>query len=416
MRSVCSAAFAIVLAWSVGAHGETLAIHGMEIPYKENVISKSTSARIVDVFNSRSIKFAKEFVKGVYLPAGTRLVLLDSSYRKDGATWHLAVTEDGLLVHIKRGNYFPESILTEKTSNRDSSLMAVIREKMLIRTENYGSYSLSPSETYAVSDPDGPEGTIEIILDQALFGTKWTIDEKVRIPSDKAKVLSVDAFDDVRDWKEPFRKYDALGEAWKIVEEMVAERTTDKEKWKAFLSNLVNVNFIEKKECGTTLKFGGAANAELGVDVSPYFSPITAKLSLTGNVSSETTYAATDDFDIRRAARSDYVYELRVDRTRTNCSSAPTAIRTTISGSDGVKGEITGGDLASAEFQPGNVGFVLYTCSDEYFRLINLLTNRYRLPMPLATFVVAHFGEFRGAATANVCKATVAQPDTPPTQ
>lgn len=399
--------------WSIADQVETVQVFDKQLRITGFAISKSTIARLVNIYDQEALADPLSRQKRFYVPAGTPLAILDRQYSdKGGRIWQLAATEDGLLIFIAGRNkfkdksiasYYDSSIIKEKNVGRQTSIIAVIQTAKMVGTKQYGDVGLSQSEIYAVADPEVSDSKISIIIDRSKLGDKWVQDEVVDITTSDVEIISSDVFEAPVAWVTPFTRYDLFQEAQQIFEKTVRQGASANELSTKF-SDFMESRFIENKECESEIEFGADLSGELGVDVSGMLSPVTAKLALTGKIAGTKKYNRGEDFDITRVKRLTSVYEIKTDRTRENCSSEPKSIRTTISGNNGVTGEISSGEILNAGFKSDQNGFPVYTCREEFLRLRDILSNRHGLPKSIATFVIALKGEFPSNADANKCE------------
>jgi hypothetical protein len=377
-------------------------------------ISKSAVARLVNILDRQALDDPPSQRKRFYLPAGTRLALLDMQYTDSGGRiWQLAATDDGLLIFVKgkhkyksggAADYYDKSIIEEKNVDRPNKLIAVVQNSKRVQTKNYGDVGLSQSEVYAVVDPEVGEEKISIVLDKSKLGELWKEDETIEISTEDVEVISSEAFAEPISWSVPFTRYDFFAEAQRLFEDAVRQSRRRDETLGPRFSDFMSSRFVENKECDSEIEFSANIDGELGIDVSNILSPLTAKLGLTGRISGAKKYGEGEDFDIVRVKRSASVYEIKTDRTREDCSSEPKSIRTTVSRNADISGEITSGGILSAGFESGNNGFPVYTCREEFLRLRDILSNRYGLSKSIATFVIGLKGEFPAGSDVNNCR------------
>jgi len=406
--------------YSGTASAQPLVIQGEQLEIVSYAISKSTSARLVDIYSTRPLDNPQNFGKRVYIPAGMPLAIFGKSYNdRSGNTWHLATTYDGILVYIIGNNkyqskslagFYGSEIFDEKTKDRPVKLIAVAQSKKEVQSKLYPSVTLTQSEVYAVDSTDPNENTVSIILDKSKMGADWKGDDIATVSAGDVEVLSRDAFLDSAEWSTPFLRYDVVAEAKNAVMEAfrakTSGRTVDTNEVETKVSDFLSRRFIENKNCESDITVDLKLSGELGVDISSIISPITAKLSLTGGLSGEIVYKKGEEFEVDRVSRSGLVYEIKTDRTRGDCASQPQAVRIFISGSDNSVGELTAGEIEDAGFVSGRSGFPLYTCRQEFLALRDILSNKYKLPTPIATFVIAHKGEYRPTDNASKCSQT----------
>lgn len=421
--------FAILLAAMVyPAHlsAQSMTVQDRKLEIAGYAISKSTIARLFDIYSSDAFNNPQTREKKVYLPAGTPLAILNNSYEdSSGYIWYLAVTSDGLLVYVIGENknlpkppagFFNSAIFDEKTKDRQVKLIAIIQAKKDVKTEKYAQIGLTQSEVYAISDFDKEENKISLILDKSKLGDLWRGDEIVTTTTDDIEVLSREVFLRSNEWAFPFLKYDPEKEAYDAIADVLHAKNRNIDEVKDKVISYLASQFLESKTCKDQITINTNLNAELGIDISSIISPITAKLAMSGSVTGKTEYKEGEDFEIDRATRSGVVYEIKTDRTRQDCSSEPKSVRIFISGSDDVDGELTAGEIEDAGFLPGRNGFPLYTCRQEFFRLRDILSNKYGLPRPIATFVIAQKGEYRQTDNASKCEQSKIAASPPPSQ
>ncbi|MFI0842394.1 hypothetical protein [Mesorhizobium sp. IMUNJ 23232] len=426
MRLLSFAIFMVAMFVLAPLNAQPLQVQDKDVEIVDYAIAKSTIGRLFNIYSNDALKNPQIHEKKIYIPAGTPLALLNNSYEDSaGNTWHLAITYDGLLTYVIGENktlakppagFFRSAIFDEKTKGRSVKLIAVIQAKKDVKTEKYNQIGLTQSEVYAVADINSEDNKISLVLDKSKLGDLWRADEVVTTTTDDVAVLSRDVFLKSNEWAFPFLKYDPAKEAYNAIEDAFRKNNRDIDELKDKILGYLNSRFLDSKSCETQISFDFTFDVELGIDLNTILSPITAKLAMTGGVSGKTEYAKGEDFDMDRTTRSGVIYEIKTDRTRENCSSEPKSVRIYISGSDDVDGELTAGEIEAAGFSSGRNGFPLYTCRQEFFALRDILSNKYGLPRPIATFVIANKGEYRQTDNASKCEQSKVVASSTPSQ
>ena len=411
MHMACLTLFCLAVL-SCGARADDIAIGSDRVAVNGFGISKSTSGRLVNVLIPKPLAKPREIDKGVYIPAGTRIALLDRSFKdKDGEPWNLVSTEDGIVAFIKgqapqKAPYYWTKAQIDQFFTGNTSQIAIVQAPQLIHTKTYGDVTLTASEIYRL-DPDAsaPEDKVAIILDRSKLGDLWTANETVAVPDEVLAVIGKDAFEDVSDLEQPFILYDPVNDIMESVEATlngsnIPDSRTVRQQVLAFLSN----RFVTSKTCDSVIKFKLETSVDAAVGLSGLLSPVEAKLKLSGNVEGSTEYGKGEEFKIVRVKRpgDENIYEIKTSSNREACSLAPTS-RILVAGTDGVDGEINEGNLAQAGFGENTKGSPVYTCRWEFFRLRDILSNKASLPHPISTFVVANLAEFSGASDPSTC-------------
>ena len=369
---------------------DQLTVFGRTLPVTEYAISKSTSGRLLNIFNSDPLSDAKSSIKGVYVPAGTRLAILDFSYDDiQGRQWNLASSDQGLLLFIKNTQYFSTDIIDKKLKNSGDHAVAFVQSKLTIPTTQYKDVTLTPSEMYIAEE--AADETVNLRIDQAKMGKQWIADETVTVPESAVALLSDKAFAKKEEILSPFLPYDAIKEVKSLFEKSLEEKSPpDISTLRKKGNDFIESQFLTNKMCESEIKYDLTGFAELGLDMSAWISPVTAQLKLTGNISASVSYPQNTEFQVRRVTRNEKVYEIKTDVVRPDCGSPPSAVKTVVS-FDGSRGELTGADSP------------IYSCRDEYFGLRDILANKYSLPAEISAFVVANVSEFRGASDPTLC-------------
>ena len=413
MRLIAS--FLIVMAASVGhAAAEDLEIGGQKVSVTGFGISKSTSGRLVNVLADDPLAQAQKTIKGVYIPAGTRLAFLDRSYRDtQGRMWNLVSTEDGILAYVRagmngRGSQYWTQDQIGKFFAAGADQIAVVQAPQTIKTDKYGAISLTASEIYRV-DPEAPQdnGQVPLVLDRSKLGDAWSANQTIFVPEQVVALISPETFRNAGDLEQPFTEYDPAREVLSAVDTALQTKTLpDAAAVRRRVQDFLTSRFITSKSCESEISFSLDTEAEAALGLSGLLSPVEAKLKLTGSIAGATRYTKGEEFDIVRVRQADnpYIYEIKTSSNRPDCASAPKS-RITVAGTDGVRGEINEANLEEAGFGDKTQGSPVYTCRAEFFALRDILANKAFLPQTISTFVVANLAEFRGASDPSTCAA-----------
>ncbi|WP_137156390.1 hypothetical protein [Rhizobium sp. FKL33] len=222
-----------------------LSLFGNEVTIVEYAVTKSTSVRLVDVFLEDPLAEADATTRRTYLPAGTRIAITDYVYRdRQGDTWALSVTEDGLTVFLKTmkgakpANNIIKSTDFEKYFLEGIDAIAVIQKNIDVESLVYKKkIGLTPSEKYAISSEDDQEGYVSIILDRDKMREEWTKNETIKISDENVTIISKEALRNNSQLMKPFLPYDPVNEAMSKFEDMLDKRRPDFQKLGRILIN-----------------------------------------------------------------------------------------------------------------------------------------------------------------------------------
>ncbi|NKK77695.1 hypothetical protein [Rhizobium leguminosarum] len=377
-------------------------------------ISKSTSGRLVNVLVDDPLADAQKTVKGVYIPAGTRLAVTDQSFKdRQNRSWSLVSTEDGILAYVRssspgKGAHFWSQDQIEQYLKDDTDSIAIIQTPVTIKSSLYGPVVLTTSEIYRIDAGATPLGDqVALVLDGSKMGDKWTANETVNVSEKAVTVATKETFKNVTDLENPFARYDPAAEVMFALDDVIKKKALpDAATVRKKVEEVVTNRFITSKSCNSEIVFKLDTEVEASLDFSSILSPVSAKLKLTAGVSGTTKYPIGEEFDIIRVRQlgSSNIFEIKTATDREGCGSAPTGQRIVVAGKDSTRGEINETTLEDAGFPKGNKGAPLYTCRAEFFALRDILSNKYFLPQPISTFVVANLSEFRGANDPSSCE------------
>jgi hypothetical protein len=396
------------------AAADDLVIGEEKIPIIGYAITKSTSGRLVNVLSNNPLADAKQTVKGVYIPAGTRVAILDRSYSdRQRRPWNLVVTEDGILAFVRgKGKHGEAHYWTEDQIGqffRDgASAIAIIQTPLDIESKEYGKLKLTVSEIYKVDSSvrSGVFDEVPVVLERAKVGEKWTKDEAISVSEGAVVLVYPDTFTDKADIARPFRRYDPGKEILGAVEATIEQKSVpDAENVRKAVRAFLASRFLTSKNCESEIALSIDAGVALAVDLSSLLSPVEAKLKISGDLKGATKYEKGEEFVIQRVFQPDRdtIYEIKRNMIRPNCAASPSGSRITVAGTDGAEGEINAANLKDAGFEDAPVSAV-YTCRSEFFALRDILANKYFLPQDISTFVVANFSEFKGAKDPSSCE------------
>jgi len=402
-RASCriAALFALAVIAGVPAQAATRTVLGKEIGVIGVRIAKSSSARLANIHDPA----LRMTPRSVYLPAGTRLLVLRDVRRdRAGRRWALTVTGDGLLVYVRvdaNQHYFPHAGLERNLRAGDP--IAVVTAQVQVRSETYGALTLTPSETYAFEYLDGD--AIRITVGRDKMGAAYTVADTVDL--DLADVAIVHPEDlDPATIPAPFEPYGAERQVEDIVAR-AADLSLDAQDRKR-IARYFRDRFVTRKTCDQEIDLSKALDASGGLDLDALFSPVSAKLGISGAYSSRTVFPKGVAFTIDRYIRGDGIVEIKHETLDEDCRSDAPTQRVSASDSSGGAGRIRTAAVAEMGLAVTVEGLPVYTCRAEFEVLREMLTLDQTLDTPLATFLIARFATFKGAAKPGVCRGPAA--------
>ena len=380
------------------AHAETRTVMGKEYGIIGIRIAKSASARLANI-NDPALRMMP---RSVYLPAGTRLLVLKDVRRdRAGRKWALTVTGDGLLVYVRvdaNEHYFPHKGLEARLDGGEP--VAVVTSQTVVTSERYGRLTLTPSETYAFEFLDGD--AIRIVIGRDKMGSAYAGDATVDV--DLADVAIIHPEDlNPASVSDPFEPYGTERQLADIVARAV-DLSLDKEDRKR-IAAYFRQRFVTRKTCDQEIDLAKSIDAAGELDLDAIFSPVSAKLGISGAYSSKTVFPKGIAFTVNRYVRGDSVVEIKHETIDEKCRSEEPRQRVIASDSSGSTGRIRTGAVEGLGLATTVEGLPVYTCRAEFEALLEMLTLDQTLDTPLATFLVAHFATFKGARKPGVCRA-----------
>lgn len=392
-------AIAVLVASVATSHAATRTVLGKDYPIIGVRIAKSSSARLANI-NDPALKMMP---RSVYLPAGTRLLVL-SHVRRDraGRKWALTVTGDGLLVYVRvdaNQHYFPHRGL--ERSLKSGTPIAVVTSQVEVKSETYGSITLTPSETYAFEFLDGD--AIRITVGRDKMGAAYTTEDTVDLDLSHVAVLFPEDIDPAR-IPAPFEPYGMDRQ----IEELFAglgDLSLDREDRKR-IADAFRKRFVTRKTCDEVIDLSTALSGSGALDLDAIFSPVSAKLGISGAYSSTTKFDKGVSFTVDRFIRDGSVVEVKHEILDDKCSSDAPRQRVIASDSSGSAGRIRTGAVEEIGLATTVEGLPVYTCRAEFEALRDMLTLEQTLDIPLATFLIARFATFKGARNPAACRET----------
>jgi|GEM_PF-3278101 len=392
-----SAALALAMTFAAPAQAATRTVMGQEYDIIGIRIAKSASARLANI-NDPALKMTP---RSVYLPAGTRLLVL-SHVRPDraGRKWALTITGDGLLVYVRvdaNEHYFPHRGLERSLKSGDP--IAIVTAKVATQSEVYGPLTLTPSETYAFEFLDGD--AIRITVGRDKVGAAYTADDTVDLDLADFAILHPDDLDP-DSIPAPFEPYGA-GRQIEDILARASDLSLDAEDRKR-IADAFRRRFVTRKTCDQEIDLSKSLDAAGTLDLDTLFSPVSAKLGISGAYSSKTVFPKGVAFTIDRYIREDSIVEIKHETIDDQCRSEDPRQRVIASDSSGAAGRIRTGAVEGIGLATTVEGLPVYTCRAEFEALREMLTLDQTLDTPLATFVIARFATFKGARRPGVCR------------
>jgi len=386
---LCAAAFSY--ANSSHAEDRILAERPFEIVGVR--IAKSGSVQLADISTS-SYDLLEQ---STYIPAGTPLLLL-KQMKKDrkGRGLSLAVTSTGLLVYVRvDGTHYisAEDILLRMGENR---AVAIAQSKFEVKTQSYGMITITPTEIYAFSHAPGDD--IEIRVGKEKMGEKWTEDEDVKVNVDGFAIVEADQLLP-GSIAEPFQVYDAIKDLKSILD-AVSLSAEEREK---FVHVLQNGRLVHDKACNDEIEIKAEADAGVAFDTNTIFSPLKAKLGLSGKYSQTTRFPVGTELAVRRYARAGDVVEFKQEQIYKDgdCRQPLERQRLTIAQRNDKNAEIDSANPAglqlTATFLPQ------YSCREEYMKLLDYYVLQENLSYDAAVLAIAYFGRYKNPQNASAC-------------
>lgn len=357
-------------------------------------ITKSGSMQLADL-SANSYDLLDQ---STYIPAGTPLLLLDQQKKdRKGRRLSLAVTSTGLLVYVRVDgtHYFPiEDIERRMGENR---AVAIAQSKFEVATRNYGVITITPTETYAFKHAPGND--IEIRVGKEKMGDLWTKDEDVKVNVDAFAIVDADQLrsDSIA---EPFQVYDAIRDLKSILE--TAASLSNEERGR-FVRVLQNGRLIHDKACNDEIEIKAEADAGVAFDTDSLFSPLKAKLGLSGKYSQTTKFPAGTEFTVRRYTRGGEVVEFKQEQIYKdgNCRNPLERQRLTIVQPNGKSAEIDSANPAGLQLT--STLLPQYSCRDEYMKLLEYYVLQENLSYDAAVLAIAYFGRYKNPQNASAC-------------
>ncbi|MDQ0133193.1 hypothetical protein J2T08_001094 [Neorhizobium galegae] len=361
-------------------------------------ISKSGSMQLADLAGD-SFALTEQ---AIYVPAGTPLLLLKyqaKDSKRRGLT--LAVTATGLLVYARTDgtHYFSSDGIARML--KDNEMIAIAQTMLEVKTENYGSVSVTPSEIYTFRY--APDNQIEILINKEKIEKKrYTTDEYVKVDVEAFSIVELAQLDE-KQIENPFREYDALGDISQILENAVRSGM-DEAKRKKFLEILQNGRLVSSKECNDEITMSPEVQAGLSFDTDVMFSPIKAKLGISGSYKQTTTLPKGIKFAVKRFARGERVVEFTTEQifAESNCLNSMERQRMTIADGQNKSALID----SRTDIKPMRLGANLlpeYSCRSEYEQLMDFFTRQETLPVDAATLAIARFVRFKSPQNPSIC-------------
>lgn len=388
------AAMALPLA---AAHAETRTVMGKDYDVIGVRIAKSSSARLANIHDPA----LRMTPRSVYLPAGTRLLVLRDVRRdRAGRKWALTVTGDGLLVYVRvdaNEHYFPHRGL--ESSLRAGGPIAVVTSQVRAESARYGALTLTPSETYAFAFLDGD--AIRLTVGRDKMGAAYAGDDTVDVDLADFAILYPEDIDP-DSIPAPFEPYDTARQIEDIMAR-ASDFSLDREDRKR-IADAFAKRFVTRKTCDQVVDLSRSLDAAGELDLDALFSPVSARLGISGAYSSKTVFPKGVAFTVDRYVRGEDVVEIKHETIDEDCRSEAPRQRVLANDGNGASGRIRTGAVEAIGLATTVEGLPVYTCRAEFEALREMLTLDQTLDIPLATFVIARYATFKGARKPGVCR------------
>lgn len=361
-------------------------------------IAKSGSMQLADLSNGGY----KALRQSTYIPAGTPLLLLNHEEKDaERRSRTLAITSTGLLIYARTdGTHFfsPEEATRWVQQNGE---IAIAQSKFEVPTLHYGVITVTPTEVYAFRSPPGEE--IEIRVGKDKMGDLYSEDEYVKVSPDNFEIIGADqlASNAIPD---PFQIYDAIADLQKILENAVSLNLT-KEDQEKIIRTLQNGRLVDQKSCNDNVDISMEANAGIEFDTDSMFSPLKAKLGISGKYASSTKFPEGTEFSLTRYARGEDVVEFKQEQIygKEGCRD-PLERQRLIVGEAGDKNAEIDSAIVKQLGLPLTSNFLPeYRCRDEYMKLIDFLTRQEELSYDTAVLAIARFARYQMPKNAASC-------------
>lgn len=357
-------------------------------------IAKSSSVQLADI----STNVYDLLDQSTYLPAGTPLLLLEQQKKdRKGRGLSLAVTSTGLLVYVRVDgtHYIPIEGIERRMG--DNRAVAIAQSKFEVSTQHYGVITITPTETYAFKYAPGND--IEIRVGKEKMGDLWTEDEDIKVNVDAFAIVDADQLrsESIAD---PFQVYDAITDLKSILETAASLSNEERSK---FVRVLQNGRLIRDKACNDEIEIKAEADAGVAFDTDSLFSPLKAKLGLSGKYSQTTKFPAGTEFTVRRYTRGSEVVEFKQEQIYKdgNCRNPLERQRLTIAQPNDKSAEIDSANPAGLQLT--STLLPQYSCRDEYMKLLDYYVLQESLSYDTAVLAIAYFGRYKNPQNASAC-------------
>ncbi|KSV80187.1 hypothetical protein N181_29630 [Sinorhizobium fredii USDA 205] len=357
-------------------------------------IAKSGSVQLADL-STNSYDLLEQ---STYIPAGTTLLLLKQTKKdRKGRGLNLSVTSTGLLVYVRvDGTHYISADDIERRMGENRAV-AIAQSKFEVTTRHYGVITITPTEIYAFKYAPGDK--IEIRVGREKMGDQWSEDEEVMVNVDDFAIVDADQLrsDAIA---EPFQAYDAIKDLKSILE--TAESLSSEERNK-FVRVLQNGRLVHDKACNDEIEIKAEADAGVAFDTDSVFSPLKAKLGLSGKYSQTTKFLSGTELMVRRYARAGEVVEFKQEQIYKDgdCRKPLERQRLTIAQHNDKSAEIDSANPAGLQLT--STFLPQYSCRDEYMKLLDYYVLQENLSYDAAVLAIAYFSRYRNPQNASAC-------------
>lgn len=413
----------VAFALLVGAQSDSAHAQGSSVEYQDISIGKDTypvfGKRISKSGTARLVRFVGSTIemterRFTYLPAG-KILLVSSHCNKDrGKQWCFAVTENGIPIYVRSdGTHFFKA-------DGLSGTIAVALKNGLAQSKTGLPLPYSPTEYFPVEDFSATTMTLRVDSSSQKPGfegdgdTVEVVDNgKEFVVVDIAEVLAPEAFQVIR----PITGGNLVSQLFNAVGDL---DVTDEERH--ILSEaLLNGLLVDAKDCGQEIKIQTELDGEIQANFSKFLRSVSLKLGVSGSYSSVLQYPTELEFEAKRFIQTDVsvaeapktrFFETWINKKNKDNSCTEIVIAEIVAKDDsdyadgaGQSGSITNNDAGELGIKfSATSKFPQYSCSDEYFVLLDhFTTGDGTLSQKAAELVIVQMARFTDASRPNRC-------------
>jgi len=388
----CAVVCALLFCGVTQALANTVTINGASFAVSDVVVSKSSGARLASMGDPQPRKERRS----VYLPAGTKLFLLETgSNNRD----KLAISEHGLLMFVRNGvHYFSPKFVAEVYDTHGGEYLAVVREKEVVMSPRYGELTLTPSEIYSAVE-EGLGYDIRMTVDHNKIEQNYSGPDTVVLSEGNLALIAL-PLDPAEAPPTPTTLFRIEEELSKLLANI---GDVDLEKLALFKTYATDKLGVSKK-CLEELNYGLGLEASAAVEFNAWLSPVEAGLGLTADYTRSTNYVSGRAFRLDRYLINDHIYEVLEEEVECD-KVAKDQREITIEPKDRPDrtAKLETVDAEHLGLRTDSGGFLVYTCRNEYLLLEDELFSRGLDEAALRLFL-ARYTVFRGVRDVATCE------------